>query len=125
MLKFNVDVKPYIKLYMARHMSSENPERDEKGRLLPGHTVNKGGKPQQKELAAACRAMSQEALDVLQEVMTDPNARNMDKIKAATAVLDRGFGKPKTDDSGDDSEKEAARYTVIEIPAQSTQTQDE
>ena len=80
------------------------PARDEKGRLLPGHTANPGGRVDDSELRRACQAKSQEALDTLVQIMQDDNARNMDKLKAA------------------DSKSE--RYTVIEIPTQSTQTKD-
>ena len=91
--------------------------RTEKGKPLKGYSMNPGGRPSNKELQQACRAKSQDALDTLIEVMNNQEARNMDRIKAAQALLDRGFGKP-VQQVQDDTSKKQETYTVVEIPAQ-------
>lgn len=45
-------------------------------------------------LRNACRSKTIAALNVLHEVMMDPNAPPSARIKAATEILDRGWGKP-------------------------------
>ncbi len=39
--------------------------------------------------------MTQEALDALRAVVTSANAPAAARVSAATAILDRGWGKPK------------------------------
>jgi hypothetical protein len=71
------------------------PLRDAQGRLLPGQaSINpKGRKPHSHRVRSLARAYTQEAVEVLAEAMR--NAPTADaRIKAATALLDRGWGKP-------------------------------
>ena len=71
------------------------PLRDVQGRLLPGQvSINpKGRKPHSHRVRTLARAYTQEAIEVLAEAMR--NAPTADaRIKAATALLDRGWGKP-------------------------------
>ena len=71
------------------------PLRDAHGRLLPGQaSINpKGRKPHSHRVRTLARAYTQEAVEVLAEAMR--NATTADaRIKAATALLDRGWGKP-------------------------------
>jgi len=103
-------------------MSESKPQRDEKGKILPGSTsLNPKGKPKQTELAEACRALTPQALETLQEIMLDSNARNMDRIKASQAILERGHGKVPNSTEDDGSEKNNERYTIVEIPVQKNQ----
>ena len=91
--------------------------RAKHGGPIKGYTANPGGRPDTSELKQACRAKSQDALDTLIEIMNSQEARNMDRIKAAQALLDRGFGKP-VQQVQDDTSKKQETYTVVEIPAQ-------
>lgn len=70
------------------------PLRDAKGRLLPGHTANPGGRRRTvKKVVALARAHTVEAIQALLEVVqTSPDDRA--RIAAAQALLDRGWGKP-------------------------------
>jgi hypothetical protein len=56
----------------------------------PGRTLRKMSDHDIGELA---RARGAKALDVLEEVMEDPIAEDRDRVRAAEALLDRGYGK--------------------------------
>ena len=45
-------------------------------------------------LRNACRQKTVAALNVLHEIMTDPKAPHSARVRAATEILDRGWGKP-------------------------------
>ena len=47
-----------------------------------------------REIASSARAVGERALAVLIEVMEDRAASARDRVTAATAILDRGYGKP-------------------------------
>ena len=69
--------------------------RDAAGRLLPGQrSLNQKGRlPASFRVRTLARSYTQEAIEVLAEAMR--NATTADaRIKAATALLDRGWGKP-------------------------------
>jgi hypothetical protein len=69
-----------------------------------GQSGNLGGRPKQPatvearkiiaDVKAAAREMTPEALSTLQTVMNDPNAPPAARVGAATAILDRGWGRP-------------------------------
>lgn len=46
------------------------------------------------DVKAAAREMTPDALSTLQTVMNDPKAPPAARVGAATAVLDRGWGRP-------------------------------
>lgn len=71
-------------------------DRDALGRFVKGHSSasNGGRKKLPEELRTAFRAEGPRALDVLVAVMTDPEARTADRIRAAEIILDRGYGRP-------------------------------
>lgn len=75
------------------------PERDEKGRLLPGRqSINPNGRPKgataiSKYVRDATRD-GQECIDVLIGFMLNPLVQHKDRIQCASLLLDRGFGKP-------------------------------
>ena len=56
-----------------------------------------------KELA---RAHAMAAIDVLAEIMTNPNAPAAARVSAAKAILDRGFGKPTIEKTEPESREE-------------------
>jgi hypothetical protein len=69
-----------------------------------GLSGNPGGRPKRADtieehkiiadVKAAAREMTPEALSTLQTVMNDPKAPPAARVGAATAVLDRGWGRP-------------------------------
>jgi hypothetical protein len=46
------------------------------------------------DVKALAREMTQEALDALEAVVTSANAHPAARVRAATAILDRGWVKP-------------------------------
>lgn len=57
-----------------------------------GQSGNPGGQTRlQKDVKELAREHAQAAIDALAEALSDPKQR----VAAATALLDRGFGKPK------------------------------
>ena len=51
-------------------------------------------KANQTVLRILCRNLTRTAIDVLNEIMQDPRQNGQIRIAAATAILDRGYGKP-------------------------------
>ena len=81
---------------------ASHPLRDAQGRLLPGQaSINPNGrKPNSHRVRTLARAYIREAVEVLAEAMRNaPNAEV--RIKAATALLDRGWGRPAQQLSAD------------------------
>ncbi len=70
----------------------------------PGASGNPAGRPRRREtveahkiiadVKAAARELTPQALETLQAVMNDPKAPPAARVGAATAVLDRGWGRP-------------------------------
>lgn len=46
------------------------------------------------EIREAARVYTDEALQALVDIVNDPNAPAAARVSAATAILDRGYGKP-------------------------------
>jgi len=77
----------------ARRKALGIAERDHLGRLLPGsHLKDKGRKPGVMVTTLA-RQHTEQAIKLLGEVMQDPKAPPASRVAAATALLDRGWGK--------------------------------
>ena len=69
------------------------PARDEKGRIMPGHSLNPQGRPTlPAEVRSVLQAGSQRAAEKLVELVESSDPRVA--AAAATAVLDRLFGRP-------------------------------
>ena len=67
----------------------------------PGQSGNPSGRPKESaHIKALAREHTTEALAALVEAM--PEGSHRDKIAAATALLDRGYGKPTQVVAGDD-----------------------
>jgi Family of unknown function (DUF5681) len=71
----------------------------------PGASGNPDGRPKRPEtiearrvvadVKAAARELTLDAMDTLKQVMKDPKAPPAARVGAATAILDRGWGKPQ------------------------------
>ena len=69
----------------------------------PGYTGNPGGRPKElRDVREAARQKSMAALDVLEAIANDPRAAAVARVQAATAILDRAWGKPAQPLVGDD-----------------------
>jgi Family of unknown function (DUF5681) len=63
-------------------------------RFKSGQSGNPGGRPKAIiEVAAAARERTTEAIETLAAIMRDTNAPPSARVSAATALLDRGWGK--------------------------------
>ena len=64
------------------------------------------GKDMDIDIKDLARAHAMAAIDVLAEIMTNPNAPAAARISAAKAILDRGFGKPTIEKTEPESREE-------------------
>lgn len=72
-------------------MANPNPTH----KFPQGNTGNPKGRPKEiKELKALAREHTKLALDVLVEIAGDTTAQHGARVTAASAILDRGYGKP-------------------------------
>lgn len=75
-------------------VSAESP-RDEKGRIKKGFTINAGGMPKgMGEVKKLARQYTERAIMTLVEIMEDKDKSGPARVGAATALLDRGYGRP-------------------------------
>jgi len=74
----------------------DDQPRDAKGRFCKGNAAGTGKTHWTPEdLRNACRSRSVECVEVLTAIMRDETARTADRIRAAEAILDRGYGRPQ------------------------------
>jgi len=105
-------------------MTKPKPERDAKGRLLPGQPpLNPGGRP--KGVAAMAKALSKdgegrEVLEFYFQVMRTESEKTSDRLDAANELANRMFGKcaqPLTGEDGKGAVKvEGLRGLLLEQP---------
>ena len=75
--------------------SEQAKNRREKGKFTPGASGNPGGRPQlPPELKEAAKALSPEALNILAEIMRDPEATEGARVRAAECIMNRAYGTP-------------------------------
>ena len=61
----------------------------------PGQSGNPGGRPKSdRTVKALARAHTVDAIKTLAEIVTSSKATDSARVQAATALLDRGWGKP-------------------------------
>lgn len=69
------------------------PERDDRGRLLPGHTANPSGRPRVvEEIKELARAHVPAAFAKICALVDSDDERTA--LAAATEILNRAYGKP-------------------------------
>lgn len=65
------------------------------GRFLPGKTGNPGGRPKvPEEFKELAKEHSFTALETVVAILTDPDAKAADRLRAADIILDRALGRP-------------------------------
>jgi Family of unknown function (DUF5681) len=78
----------------GHHVSEEKPDT----RFKPGQSGNPAGRPKQPKTVAEVRAIARDhtvgAITTLVNVHKNPKAPPAARVAAATAILDRGWGKP-------------------------------
>lgn len=66
-----------------------------KGGFKPGKSGNPSGRPKSNEvIVALAQACTEEAIETLAQIMRDESKPTAARVSAATALLDRGYGKP-------------------------------
>ncbi len=68
----------------------------------PGQSGNPGGRPKASaRVRDAAREHTESAIEVLVSIMTNTDAATAARVAAASAILDRGYGKPTQPIDGD------------------------
>ncbi|MBN4095636.1 DUF5681 domain-containing protein [Methylobacterium sp. OT2] len=68
----------------------------------PGQSGNPGGRPKASaRVRDAAREHTERAIEVLVSIMTSEDAATAARVAAASAILDRGYGKPTQPIDGD------------------------
>ena len=87
------DCDPRSAVNIQRRQALRIAERDERGRLLPGSILERAGRPIGHSVQFMARQYTAEAIGCLAEIMDDEKAPQAARVSAATALLDRGWGK--------------------------------
>lgn len=76
--------------------SEKNARKRGTGRpFVKGQVANPGGRPKiPEDIKQAFKDLTPKAIETLQKILDDDNAKYADKIKAAEIIMDRGYGKP-------------------------------
>jgi hypothetical protein len=70
-------------------------QREANGRFRKGFSANPNGKlPVVREVQELARTYTVEAIGTLRAIMQDPQQPGATRVAAATALLDRGYGRP-------------------------------
>ena len=71
------------------------PKRDNPGQWKPGVSGNKNGRPKiVGEVMELARKWTVQAIATLAEIMQDAASPKAARVAAASAILDRGYGRP-------------------------------
>jgi len=80
-------VDPDIKL-AKESVVAPTTGRDEKGRILPGHTLNPGGMPKKAaEVREFAKIKSMEAMKMVHGILGDEDQKTADRLAAARVIL--------------------------------------
>ena len=63
-------------------------------KFVKGQSGNPGGRPSDHALRDAARGQTEQAIKTLVTIMNNPKSPAASRITAASALLDRGYGKP-------------------------------
>lgn len=97
------------------NMPTEAIVRDPAGRFRKGVSGNPGGRPKALlSVQQLARMHTDEAVDVLVEVMRDQKAPAAARAAAANSILSRGWGSPRTEVAISDERSEEVRREVWE-----------
>ncbi len=84
--------------------------------FVKGRSENPGGRPVvPPELREAARARTLEALETLTTIMRDERAPAAARVSAATAVLDRAWGKPAQSLQVDDRRRDISEMSTEDL----------
>lgn len=80
---------------MGEVQLTRNGSPRHKGMFKPGQSGNPLGRPKEdKTIKELARQHTQNALQTLIEIATNPKAKDTARVQAANAILDRAWGKP-------------------------------
>ena len=83
--------------------SDHVPKRGDRGKWLPGSSPNPGGRPKIiEDIRDLAREHSATAINTLVQI-AESGKQESARVAAASALLDRGWGKPTQPLSGDDA----------------------
>lgn len=75
--------------------TKQDRKRDSKGRFIKGSSGNPRGRPKtDEEIKEALRDLVPRSIVVLTEILSNPEARDQDKLRAIELIFDRVFGRP-------------------------------
>lgn len=78
--------------------NSEGTAKKKRGAGRPfakGQSGNPSGRPKiPEDIKQAFKDLTPKAIETLQKILDDDDAKYADKIKAAEIIMDRGYGKP-------------------------------
>jgi hypothetical protein len=87
--------------------------RQPNGQFQPGTSGNPGGRPRDiADMRESAQTYAGKALDTLAELLDSDNQRV--RVQAATAILDRAYGKPATNASEGPSVKPLSQMSYAE-----------
>ena len=100
-------------------MSALRTATKQRGRpFRPGQSGNPGGRPKgYGEIREIARQYTAEAIETLAAIMRTENAQPAARIAAATAILDRGWGRPTQPVAGDAEDSKPFIFMVNPVDA--------
>ena len=101
---------------------TNKPQRDEKGRLLPGNTANHTGRPKEyQKVKDLAKQYTETAINTLAEIASDTNQPARARVSAADSILNRAWGKPAQTITGPDGESSPQLQINITTDQQTAQ----